>query len=353
MPKPHLTSYTERIQVDSTPIAESEFASAVEALRPRLETISARLGEPTEFEILTGLALSYLAPRVDRLVCEVGMGGRLDATNVLDLGVAVITNVALDHMRYLGDTIVAIAAEKAGIIKPGNIVVSACEAPAAAVVERSAERVGAEVWQLGRDWSLRTRWLGWQGSSLDVEVGGTEYRDLHVPLLGAHQALNAAVAVVAAHALGDLTQQAAREGVAKTVWPGRLEVAGDRPLVLLDGGHNPDGLERIAGELRRLVEKERLVIVFGAMADKDLPAMVERLHTMRPAAAVFTAAASAGQRAADPAVLAQLFGTGAEVVTASNEALERGRELAGRDGVVLACGSLYLVGELRPVLVRA
>jgi hypothetical protein len=139
MPKPHLSSYTERIQVDSEPISEAEFAAAVASLRPQLDGIAAELGEPTEFEILTGLALSYLAPRVDRLVCEVGMGGRLDATNVLDLGVVVVTNVALDHMQYLGDTVEKIAAEKAAVIKPGNSVVTGCRPPALEVVEVAAE----------------------------------------------------------------------------------------------------------------------------------------------------------------------------------------------------------------------
>jgi dihydrofolate synthase/folylpolyglutamate synthase len=353
MPKPHLSSYTERIQVDSAPIAEADFAAAVESLRPQLDGISKQMGEPTEFEILTALALSYLAPRVDRLVCEVGMGGRLDATNVLDLGVAVITNVALDHTQYLGSTIEAIAREKAGIIKAENTVISGCRPPTRAVVEAAAASAGAVVWQLDREWSCRTRSLGWEGSSLDFVIGGHEYSGLHVPLLGRHQATNAALAVAAAQALGDATPQAVAEGVARTRWPGRLEPVSEAPRVLLDGGHNPDGLERVGAELRLLLPGGRLVVVFGAMGDKDLEAMQERLRRMRPAAVVFTAAESAGTRAADPQLLVKLWGEGAEALVPASAALERGRELAGRDGTVLVCGSLYLVGELRPALVRA
>jgi dihydrofolate synthase/folylpolyglutamate synthase len=311
------------------------------------------MGEPTEFEILTALALGHLVPRVDRLVCEVGMGGRLDATNVLDLGVAVITNVALDHMQYLGNTIEAIAAEKAAIIKPGNTVVSGCRPPAREVVERAAKGAGAVLWQLDREWVLRTRWLGWEGTALDVVAGAHEYRAVHVRLLGRHQALNAALAIVAAQALGNSSPEAVKEGVASTRWPGRLELVGQRPRVLLDGGHNPDGLRHLGREVRLLIKAERLVIVFGAMADKDLPAMCECLKAMQPDAIVFTAAESAGGRAAGPAELARLWGPDAETLTPAVAALERGRQLAGAAGTVLACGSLYLVGELRPALVTA
>ncbi|HEY1455801.1 MAG TPA: Mur ligase family protein, partial [Candidatus Dormibacteraeota bacterium] len=133
MPKPHLVSYTERIEVDGDAISEKDFVSTLEALIPTFDAVAADMGGPTEFEMLTAMAIAYLAPRIDRLVCEVGLGGRLDATNVLDLGVAVITNVDLDHQKYLGDTIGQIAREKAAIIKPGNAVVTACEGEALAV----------------------------------------------------------------------------------------------------------------------------------------------------------------------------------------------------------------------------
>ena len=353
MPKPHLVSYTERIQVDLQPISEHEFAAAVAALRPQLDGISKEMGEPTEFEILTGLALSYLAPRVDRLVCEVGMGGRLDATNVLDLGVAVITNVGLDHMQYLGDTIEKIATEKAAIIKPGNQVVTGCRPPALPVVEAAAAEARAGLFRLDREIEWRSRWLGWEGSELDVAVGGARYTGLKVRLLGSHQALNATLAVAAAAVAGDATPDAVRAGVEATLWPGRLELAGSRPRVLLDGGHNPEGLERVGADVRRLVGEGRLVIVFGAMADKDLDHMLDRLRRMRPATAVFTASESAGTRAADPVELARKWGAGGEAVTPSASALDRGRELAGVEGTLLVCGSLYLVGEVRPQLVRA
>src|SRR6266704_2797591 len=163
MPKPHLVSYTERIQINRKPISEDDFVATFEDLRPTLDAIAAELGQATEFEMLTVLALAYMAPRIDRLVCEVGLGGRLDATNALDLGVAVITNVDLDHQKYLGNTIERIAHEKAAIIKPGNRVVTGCEGPALQLVEELARPADASLWRLGREINVESESRGWSG----------------------------------------------------------------------------------------------------------------------------------------------------------------------------------------------
>jgi dihydrofolate synthase/folylpolyglutamate synthase len=342
MPSPHLSSYTERIQVDAKPISEEEFAAAVEWLRPRLEGISAEIGPPTEFEILTTVALTYLARRCDRLVVEVGLGGRLDSTNVLDLGVAVITNIALDHVQYLGDTVEKIAAEKAGIIKPGNRVITGAEGSALAVIEAAAERVGAELWRLGREVRFESRWLGWRGSELDVSGPGFEHRGLRVPLLGSYQAANAALAVAGAHLLGE-----GPAGLEDARWPGRLEPIGEKPVVLLDGGHNPAALARLAEDIPRLAEGRPVVVVFGMMADKDLAGSLAELRRLAPAEVVFTAADT--PRAARPEDLASAWG-GGEVVLPSPPAARRAIELAGPEGLVLVCGSLYVVGEVRDAL---
>ena len=349
MPSPHLKSYTERVQVDGVPIDEDEFAEALDAIEPALAAVATRLGEATEFEVLTALALNWLGPRVDRLVIEVGMGGRLDTTNVLDLGVAVVTNVALDHTRHLGATVEAIAAEKAAIVKPGDACLTAAEGPALAVVEARCREVGASLWRLGKELELQWRWRGWEGSEIDLRGPGFEHRGLRVPLAGSFQPANAALAVAAAHALGDATSEAVRKGLAATRWPGRLEVVAGSPRVLLDGGHNPEGLHRLAGDLEHLLAGERApVVVFGAMSDKDLPAMLAELRRLRPPVVLFTRAASAGERAADPAALAAAWGAGGRVVEPAAEALAEARAGAGAEGTVLVCGSLYLVGELRP-----
>src|SRR5207302_9524573 len=159
--KPHLISYTERIEIDGRPITEDEFVRTLEDLMPTLEGITSAMGPPTEFEMLTAMALAFLAPRVDRLVCEVGLGGRLDATNALDLGVAVITNVDLDHQKYLGDTIEEIANEKAAIIKSGNRVITGCDGVALEIVEAHARKAGATLWRLGREAEAESTSRGW------------------------------------------------------------------------------------------------------------------------------------------------------------------------------------------------
>jgi dihydrofolate synthase/folylpolyglutamate synthase len=357
LPSPHLSSYRERILVGDEQISEADFAAALEGVRPALESVAATEGGATEFEILTSMALWHLAPRVERLVCEVGMGGRLDVTNVLDLGVAVVTNVSLDHVRYLGSTVESIAAEKAAIIKAGNMVVTGCTGPALAVVERFAAEAPATLWRLGHELELRSRDLGWEGSLVDVEGPGFSHRALRVPLAGSFQAENAALAVAAAEAMGDATEASVRTGLAQTDWPGRLERIPGRPPVILDGAHNPEGLRRLAADLRRLVGEARLVVVFAAMADKDLAEMIRAVRGLRPAGVVVTRASSAENRAAPADELAALWQVGhdgvssAEVVEPAAAALARAQRLAGPEGVVLACGSLYLVGELRPALV--
>ncbi|HEX6547850.1 MAG TPA: Mur ligase family protein [Candidatus Dormibacteraeota bacterium] len=347
MPSPHLASYTERIQLGGQPVSEAEFAEAVERLRPALERVAETEGEPTEFEALTALAIAWLAGRADRLVIEVGMGGRLDSTNVLDLGVAIVTNVSLDHTQYLGATVEEIAREKAAIIKPGNLAVTAAERSALPEIERRAEMVGARLWRLGQELRIDWRWRGWEGSELDLEGPGFRHRGLKAPLLGSFQPANAALGVAAAEGMGDATPAAVAEGLAATRWPGRMEVLSRDPVVLLDGGHNPAGIDHLLADVPRLAAGARLVLVFGAMADKDLPAMLKRLRRLEPSAVVFTRAASAGDRAADPQRLAAMWDEGARVREPALDALAEARRLAGHDGVVLACGSLYLVGELR------
>ena len=346
MPKPHLISYTERIELDGSPISEQDFVDALESLRPVFDRVAVGIGPPTEFEMLTVLAIAYLAPRIDVLVCEVGLGGRLDATNALDLGVAAITNVDLDHQKYLGNTIREIAGEKAAIIKPSNRVVTGCDGEALEIVEARARAVGASLWRLGRELQVESSSRGWDGHVLTVSGPGFEHRDLRLPLVGDYQPQNAALAVAAAHLLGDIDDVAVRDGLAATVWPGRLQVIDEHPRVILDGGHNPAAMRKAGTALRRLIGSERLVIVFGMLSERDPALLLDALRSMRPDAAVFTEAASAQGHAIPAGELAARYGSGAEVAPTASAALDRARDLAGPEGNVLVCGSLYLVGEI-------
>lgn len=346
MPKPHLVSYTERVEVDRRPISEAEFVATLEGLMPVFDAVASELGPPTEFEMLTVLAIAYLKPRTDRLVCEVGLGGRLDATNALDLGVAVLTNVDLDHQKYLGDTIAEIAREKAAIIKPGDRAVTGCTGDALAIVERRASETGAPLWRLAHEITLEASSLGWNGHRLSVRGPGFEHRDLELRLLGDFQPANAALAVAAAHLVDDVTDDEVRAGLSATRWPGRLQVVADRPRVILDGGHNPAALALAGATLRGLIGDERLVVVFGMLSERDPVQLLGALRTLRPAAAIFTEAASAGTHAVAAEHLAELYGAGAQAVRPAGDALAAAKELAGPAGNVLVCGSLYLVGEV-------
>lgn len=346
MPKPHLISYTERIEVNGLPIGEDDFVATLEELIPTFDAVAGEMGRPTEFEMLTAMAVVHLAPRVERLVCEVGLGGRLDATNVLDLGVAIITNVDLDHQKYLGSTIGEIAREKAAIVKPGDLVITGCEGEALAVVEARAREVSAPVWRLGREVEVTARSRGWDGYDLTVSGTGFSHAGLHLPLVGDYQPANAALAVAAAHAIDNVEDTSMREGLASTRWPGRLQVVSTEPRIILDGGHNVAAMTRLGIALRELIGSERLVAVFAMLTERNPVDLLAALRTLRPDAVVFTEPASAGGHAVKASELASVYGSGGEAALPARAAVERATQLAGRDGNVLVCGSLYLVGEV-------
>lgn len=346
MPKPHLISYTERIQVDGNPISEGAFVAALEELIPTFNAVAEQMGSPTEFEMLTAMALVYLAPATDRLVCEVGLGGRLDATNALDLGLAVITNVDLDHQKYLGDTIEEITREKAAIIKTEDRVITGCQGSALEIVEARAREASAPAWRLGYEIEFDSKSLGWDGHVLNVSGPGFRHAHLHLPLVGDYQPSNAALAVAAAHVLDEIGDEAVRKGLASTHWPGRLQLISKDPRVILDGGHNPAALVKMGSSLRHLIGTEKLVVVFAMLSEREPGQLIAALRTLEPETVVFTEPASAGSHAVPAGDLAATYGTGALGIRPATAALTRAKELAGRDGNVLVSGSLYLVGEI-------
>jgi len=346
MPKPHLISYTERIQADGEPISEDAFVATLEELSHTFDAVAAQMGRPTEFEMLTAMALAYLALRTELLVCEVGLGGRLDATNALDLGLAVITNVDLDHQKYLGNTIEEIAREKAAIIKAKGHVVTGCEGSALEIVEERAREVGAPVWRLGNEINVDSKSLGWDGHVMTVSGPGFQRVDLHLPLVGDYQPSNAALAVAAAHLLDDLGDKAVREGLAATRWPGRLQLISTHPRVILDGGHNTAAMVKAGIALRRLIGTEKLVAVFAMLSERDPIQLIAALRTLKPDSVVFTEPASAGGHAVPAGELARIYGEGAHAVRPATAAVEEAKEKARRKGNVIVCGSLYLAGEI-------
>jgi len=340
---PHLVSFTERIRVGATEIAEDD----VVALAREIRTAATVRGiELTFFEFVTVMAFLHFARcRVDLAVVEVGLGGRLDATNVLDPAAAVVTTIGLDHQEFLGDTIESIAREKAGIIKPGRpVIVGNVSDQARAVLAATAAEVGAPALWLGRDF------CGSATSRFRYSGCGAEFDDLVLPLRGRHQRDNAAIAIAAAMQLRNrfvIPDAAIRRGISEVRWPGRLDVVQTHPLVVVDGAHNVDGVSALVNELPNITGGRDVHLLFGVMRDKRWQPMVEVLG---PHVAHVAVAPTLPPRGEDPAVLAQSFARHCRVSIASSplQGLEALLNAAGEDDVLLVAGSLFLVGEIFP-----
>lgn len=333
---PHLTRFSERFVVAGQERSAAELGEALSRVRPHAEAVGASF-----FEIVTALGLELFAQAgAEVAVMEVGLGGRLDATNALEPQLSVITNVSLDHTAILGGTPELIAAEKAGILRADRPAVTGIEAHLLPVLER--ER--ADLWAVGRELTLEVTPLGWQGSAVRLRLPGGEVA-LETPLLGEHGAHNAALAAAAAWRLG-LGPEAIRQGAAQVRWPGRLEaLTWQERQVLLDGAHNPAGAQALARTLETLGAVP-LPIIFGAGEDKELAGVVAPLLPL--ASRVILTRAQLSPRAASPEQLAPLW-EGVEVTVAADPAAALAA-LRPEERSVLVCGSLYLLGEVRPLL---
>ena len=344
---PHLVDFRERIRVGDEEIAEATVVALVE----EAEHAAAEAGvELTFFELTTVVAFAHFArARVDAAIVEVGLGGRLDATNVIEPRASVVTTIGFDHERFLGDSLAEIATEKAGIWKQGvPAVIGRVETEAVDVLLARAADVGARpVFRLGEDFDLSegNGGLVWRGP------GERTIEGVRPALAGRHQRDNVAVALAGLAAAGWLVgidDVTVRDGVARVRWPGRLERIGIRPQVILDGAHNPAGAAALAEEL---ASEAPVRLVFGVLADKRWREMAERLA---PLASDVTVVPVAERRSGDPAEVADAFRRERPTTLAASgrEAIDRLLdEEAGRDTRILVCGSLFLVGEVRAHLV--
>jgi dihydrofolate synthase/folylpolyglutamate synthase len=347
---PHLVRVHERIRVDGREIRDPSLARAVGLVRDaadRLVAGGALAQHPTFFEVLTGAAFAHFQRRrVQVAVLEVGLGGRLDATNVAEPLASAIVSIDLDHQEFLGESMGAIAAEKAGVLRAGRTTVLGPLADEArSAVERRAEEVGARLVVAHEGVRIEER-----GGGLDVSTPSAFYPGLH-PLPGAHQKDNLVVAIRLLEEakrgglpvdLGHL-----RDGLAATRWPGRLERIEGAPPLLLDGAHNPAGARALAAELRT---QKPFVLLFGAMADKDVESMAKSLF---PLADSLVLTAPAMERAASPAEVATRAGLSARDARLEpdvRKALRAARQQAGPNQLVVVAGSLYLVGEVKALL---
>ncbi len=356
---PHLVRVNERVQVNGREIGDEEFSCAFSEVRRAVDTLmetKSLLQRPSFFEYLTATAFLHFARAgIDFAVLEVGMGGRLDATNIVMPRVAVITNVDLDHMEFLGHTHAAIAREKAGVIKQGRPAVSSCHHPdATEVIRQRCAKLNADLLETGR--FARVSNLRTQNGRyiFDLALNGDCFADLISPLPGRFQVRNAAAAAAAAWRLAQdgvsLSPSAIIEGLRTAAWPGRLERVHGRPLVLLDGAHNAAAARELADFVREEFPGRRLRLVYASMRDKaigeisdSLFPLAEEVYLTRPALA---RAASAEEILA--AARVDPGNTVIEPVPA--RAVERARHSAAPDDVILVAGSLFLVGAVKQAL---
>ncbi len=368
-PKPHLVTYRERLRIGGRLVDAATFARLVEESLPVADRVARRLGEPTEFELLTALAFRWFADeRVDLALVEVGLGGRLDATHAWDGGVAAIVNVDLDHTEYLGPTVEAIAREKAAIVMRGDLAVTGATGAALAAVRRRARRVEAPLTVVG---AAPLRVLDRDGILVDLPRLG----DTRVGLRGRHQAANVAVADAILDALeaagtAVVPDDARRRGYAAATWPGRLELVraearGAATDVLLDGAHNPAGAAVLADaldDLRRFLvggaDRPRpspVTLLTAMMGDKDVRGVVEPLAATRSLAGGRVVCTELPEpRALAAATLAAAWNAaGAPVTVLVEPDWRTALDLALREapGPVVVAGSLYLVGAVRSILV--
>ncbi len=349
---PHLHTFRERIRVGEDLISEETFAKLMTHLATVVDAFhQERAGEPlTTFEVATALAFLHFAQAAaDTVVLEAGIGGELDATNVVDPVLSILTPVSLDHVAVLGNTLAAIAEKKAGIIKPGvPAVIAPQPAEALVVFERACQERDAPPILVGRDWAWTVRALTPAGVRLDVVGPGRAYADLRVPLAGAFQALNTTVALAAAVQLG-LSESAIRTGLARVWWPARLEVLARRPWVIADGAHNGDSASKLAMALGDVFRPRRIILVLGLSRGHALEDVLEPLL---PRADHVVVTRSRHPRAADVDSLragVAALGREADAVEPVDRAVEHAVGLARPADLVCITGSLFVAAEARAV----
>ena len=348
---PFLQRYQERIRLSGEPVGDALLISCGERVLAAADTLKEGGIRCTPFELGTALALTvFEAAQVDIAVIEVGMGGRLDPTNVITPLVCAITAIGLDHMFYLGDTVEAIAAEKAGILKPGvPAVLEPAEENIVGVIHRRAAEVGAPLCELHRS-ALTGAAVEARGSKADFMLR-SRWDGLRIGLPGAHLLMNAMTALSVIEHLQEqgwnVPEAAVRAGMEKVRWPARLEWCGN---VLLDGAHNAQGVQALAGFVRSCLKDRKRVLLCGILEDKVSPALLSNLASIAGRAVCVTPDSPRALRAEDLAALLQARGCDAIPADSLADALASAKRMAGQDGVIIAAGSLYLMGEMRTML---
>jgi len=354
---PYVEKFNERISVNGRPIRDKEIVELVRAVQPLAEELeTTELGAPTEFEVITAMMFYYFGKKniQDVVIIEAGLGGRFDSTNVIYPIISIITNIGYDHMNILGETLEKIALEKAGIIKSGVPVITAVNQPEAwAVIAGKAKSLKAKTYRLGEDFSIVQHEANEDGERFSVETVFSQYPDLNITMFGAHQVQNAAVAVMAADYLRMcysflIEKEHIYEGLEKAKWIGRFERISNKPLIIIDGAHNAEGIRSLVDTVRSHYPNKDVHVLFAALADKPLEQMIPPLagiaKTITFTSFDFPRAASAEQLAAlcdhpDKAC-----------ITDWERWLKEKRKQKRSDDLFLITGSLYFIAEVRKLL---
>ena len=349
---PHLHTWRERIRVNGELISEKELTALVERLKPEVEAVNqkATYGQLTTFELLTALGFAHFKLKgVDFQVLEVGLGGKFDATNVINPEVCIITSISFDHTEVLGSSLAEIVAEKAGIIKPGCVVVTSPQPDEAGkVIEETCFSCGVELVRVGSD-------VIWQGlsSNLNQQLLQVKGRlgsyELSIPLLGDYQLGNAATAVAALEVLSgkgfNISKDSIISGLAQVGWPGRFQVLSHHPLLIVDGAHNPQGAHRLKLSLEQYFDFDRAILVIGVSFDKDIAGIVSELASLFDKVIITRSRHPRAMALPPLAAEFRRHGVEAQAVETVSEALSLALALAGARDLICVAGSLFVVAE--------
>lgn len=355
---PYLEEFTERIRINGKNMPKDDLAEVTELVKAKVEImLSNGRQHPTEFEIVTAIAmLYYKMQNVDYVVLEVGLGGRLDSTNVIENTlVSVITPIALDHTEYLGDTLDKIAYEKGGIIKKNSCVVAHPQEEEAMKVIKNISAEKESTLTFAPVETIKIKKYDEFGITFDVNIEGVEYNDYEIELLGRHQVNNATVALTTIMALKkyhkiDVSERSIRNGLKKAKWPGRLEVLKRNPTLLIDGAHNIHGARALKRSIEEMFNYDRLIAVIGVLGDKDVDGILEEIIPLCDTV-IITKPNNPRAISLDK-LKEKIEALGKEVLMYADisDAVDKSLEVSEKGDLVLYCGSLYMIGDVRSKL---
>lgn len=352
---PHLSSFTERIVVNGKRIREEDFVRLLNEIKPLMEDMDVHpdFRHPTFFEVTTAIALKHFEEkRVDFAILEVGMGGRLDATNIVDALVSVITNVSLEHTKILGDTVLKIAREKAGIIKENGILITATEDDEVfSLFKKICDERNSKIFRVGEDIQFKKLNSNLQGQRFQMKFD-KNYDDLYIPLLGNHELFNSACAIGAIKALGyrdiNISEETIRKGLKKVKWPGRLEIVQKDPLVVLDCAKDGVAMKKLKGAVLDNFDYEKLLLVIGISSDKNIPVMMSEIVPISDF--VIVTKHKVMNRGTEPSILVKevkKYDKPFKIIEDVKNAVKKALSLARKKDMVLITGSVFTVGEAR------